>query len=295
MWQAEWAASSLRAAHPGLEVEIVPVESHGDIDLSTPLSQLGTVGVFTQTLERELERNTIDVAIHSLKDVPAQLASGLTLAAFSPREDPRDAWFHREDVPLEEAPEGTRVATGSLRRRCQLLSRWPHLTVVELRGNLQTRWRRFEQGSFDAMVLAAAGVKRLDWADRVTEFVDPEILMPAVGQGIIGLEVRAGDPAEALVAAIDNANAHVRATAERSLLAEVAGGCIVPLAGFCVIEEDQLILRARLGTPDGQTLLQAQGRAPRADALALGRRVGQDLHQQGGRDIVRRAKEMRPS
>jgi len=291
MWQAEWAAARLRQEHAGIEVEIVPVDSHGDHDLVTPLSQLGTVGVFTQALERELIRGTIDVGVHSLKDVPAQLAAGLVMAAVSPREDPRDAWFHRGEVPLESAPDGTRVATGSLRRRCQLLAQRPGLELVELRGNLQTRWRKFEEENFDAMVLAAAGVKRLGWADRVTEFVDTDTLLPAVGQGIVGLEVREGDETEPLVTAVTDPDAHVRARCERALLAEVAGGCIVPLAGFAQLREDDIHLEARLGTPDGETLLGVDDSAPVAEAEALGRRVGRALLDQGGARIVRQVKE----
>lgn len=291
MWQAEWAAARLREEHPGIEVEIVPVDSHGDHDLVTPLSQLGTVGVFTQALERELARGTIDVGVHSLKDVPAQLHEGMVIAAVSPREDPRDAWFHREEIPLEDAPDGTRVATGSLRRRSQLLAQRPGLEIVELRGNLQTRWRKFEEEDFDAMVLAAAGVKRLGWADRVTEFVDPGLLLPAVGQGIVGLEVRIGDEAEPLVAAVTDPDAHLRARCERALLAEVAGGCIVPLAGFARLHGGKLHLEARLGTPDGETLLAVDDTAAPDDAEALGRRVGRALLDQGGARIVRLAKE----
>jgi hydroxymethylbilane synthase len=272
-------------------VEIVEVHSAGDVDLSTPLFQMGEVGIFTQTLERELAAGRIDVAVHSLKDVPAKLADGMVIAGCSPREDVRDVWFHRDGVPLEQLRRGATIATGSLRRRCQLLAQRRDLNLVGLRGNVNTRWRKFEEGHFDAMVLAAAGVLRLGWRDRITNFLPPEVLLPAVGQGIVGLEVRAGDPAEALVAAIDDPAASVCARTERALLAAVAGGCVVPLAGYCRRDGDELWLRACLGRPDGSLLLRAEARGAVADAETLGRRVADQLLQQGGADIVRETKE----
>ncbi len=303
LWQARWTRDRLREAWPTIEVEIVEVSTKGDQDLSTPLSRIGEIGLFTHTLEQKLLAGVIDVAVHSLKDVPALLAEGCTLAACSPREDPRDAWFHREGVSLDDLPEGTRVATGSLRRRSQLLHHRPDLKMVDLRGNVNTRWRKFEEGQFDAMVLAVAGVKRMGWLDRVSGLLEPEILLPAVGQGILGLEVRANDPAVALVAPLNDLSSQTRATAERALLEGVAGGCVVPLAGFCVEEDGELWLRARLGKPDGSSMLSAEKRAASSSpakrdansvlrlAHELGHAVAADLLSQGGAAIVRAAKE----
>ena len=293
LWQARWARDRLAQAHPGVVVEIVEVHSAGDVDLSTPLFQMGEVGIFTQALERELAAGRIDVAVHSLKDVPAQLADGMVIAGCSPREDARDVWFHRDGVALDKLRRGATIATGSLRRRCQLLAQRRDLNLVGLRGNVNTRWRKFEEGQFDAMVLAAAGVLRLGWRDRITAFLSPDVLLPAVGQGIVGLEVRQGDPAQALVGAIDDAAASLCARAERSLLAAVAGGCVVPLAGYCERDGDELWLRARLGRPDGALLLRAEARAAVSDADGLGRRVAEQLLQQGGADIVRETKAAR--
>jgi hydroxymethylbilane synthase len=236
----------------------------------------------------------VNVAVHSLKDVPAQLLSNeLDLMAYSPREDPRDAWFHRGGLGMDELDAGAVVATGSLRRRCQLLRRRPDLEIVPLRGNVNTRWRKFEEGQFEAMVLAAAGVLRLGWKDRITALVEPEILLPAVGQGIVGLECRVGSRAAELVAAIDDPDAAMCARAERALLEGVAGGCVVPLAGHCRRGDDgQLELRARLGRPDGTDVLEAQATGSADDPVALGQDVAEQLLRQGGEAIVRETKEM---
>jgi len=303
LWQARWTRDRLREAWPTLEVEIVEISTKGDQDISTPLERIGQIGLFTHTLEQKLLSGAIDVAVHSLKDVPALLAEGCVLAAYSPREDPRDAWFHREGLSLKELPKGTRVATGSLRRRSQLLQQRPDLSMMDLRGNVNTRWRKFEEGQFDAMVLAVAGVKRMGWLERVSELLEPEILLPAVGQGILGLEVRAQDPTQQLVAPLNDASSRRRATAERALLAGVAGGCVVPLAGYCVEDAGELWLRALLGKPDGSVMLSAEQRISVASseeeddtamlqlAYELGQEVAADLLSQGGATIVNAAKK----
>lgn len=294
LWQARWARDTLLARHPGLRVEIVEVKSQGDIDLTTELSRMGSIGIFTQTLERQLLAGEVDVAVHSLKDVPAQLLSDeLEIVAYSPREDPRDAWFHRDGQGLDAVAAGAVVATGSLRRRCQLLRRRPDLRIVPLRGNVNTRWRKFEEGRFEAMVLAAAGVLRLGWQDRITSMVDPEVLLPAVGQGIVGLECRAGSRAAELAQAIDDAASSTCARAERALLEAVAGGCVVPLAGHCrFLGNGQLELRARLGRPDGKDVLEARATGASQDPEAVGREAAEQLLRQGGETIVRETKAL---
>ncbi len=292
MWQARWARQALLAAHPGLEVEIVEVQSAGDTDLVTPLVQMGEVGIFTKTLERALEQGRIDLAVHSLKDVPAQIMDGSGIVAVSEREDPRDVIFVRAGRGFEDLPEGARVATGSLRRRAQLRARRADLEMVALRGNLNTRWRKFEEGQFDAMILAAAGVLRLGWKERVSEFLPVDLLLPAVGQGIVGLQGLLDSEASGLAAAIDHAPTHARARAERALLETVAGGCVVPLAGFAEIVGDRLRLRARLGHPEGRELLEASAEGSTAEAVSLGRRVGRDLLDQGGAALVQAAKDL---
>jgi len=289
MWQAEHVRDRLLAEHPGVHVELVEIHSEGDVDLKTPLAQIGSVGVFTKALEDALLDERVDLAVHSLKDVPADLADGLVLAAYSEREDPRDAWFDREGRPYAQLPAGAKVATGSMRRRSQLLWHRPDLVTVDLRGNLDTRWRKFESGDFDAMMLAAAGVRRLGWADRVTEYLRPADFLPAVGQGILGIEVRRGSPAEELVQVLDHADGSRVARAERALLKAVAGGCVVPLAGFCEIEGAQLRLRSRLGSVDGAEMLEVDRFGE--DPEALGFAVGEALLAAGGDELVRRAKE----
>lgn len=292
LWQARWCRDALKAEHPGLDVEIVEVESSGDVDLQTPLVQMGEVGIFTKTLERQLELGNIDLAVHSLKDVPAQIMEGTTIVAVSEREDPRDVIFIREAEEFAALPEGATVATGSLRRRAQLRAARPDLQMTALRGNLNTRWRKFEEGQFDAMILAAAGVIRLGWKERVTQFMPIDLLLPAVGQGIVGIQAMEGSEACELAKAIDHAPTHARARAERSLLEAVAGGCIVPLAGFAELGGDRLHLRARLAHPEHGPVLEAEAEGPTADAVKIGRKVGEQLLAQGGADIVAQARAM---
>ncbi len=293
LWQAHWVRDTIARTYPEVDIEIIEVTSHGDRDVTTDLTQLGTVGIFTQTLERRLLDEEIDLAVHSLKDVPAQLLSDdLELVAFSPREDPRDVWFHKAGLTLAQAGENadTTVATGSLRRRSQLLNRVPNVKVVPLRGNLNTRMEKFKRGDFDAMILAAAGVKRLGWSDLVTEWIGVDTMLPAVAQGVLGLETRKNDGAGELALACHDPSLAPCVWAERSLLTAVAGGCVVPLAGHCVWERgERLWLRARLGRPDGSKVLAAEARG--TDPQELGRQVAHELLDQGGADIVRAAKE----
>ena len=290
MWQARWCRDALLTAHPGLKVEIVEVDSAGDVDLSTPLVQMGEVGIFTKTLEAKLLNGDIDLAVHSLKDVPAALADDTEIVAVSEREDPRDVMFLREGTSLDDLPEGGRVATGSLRRRAQLRHLRADLQMTALRGNLNTRWRKFEEGQFDAMVLAAAGVIRLGWADRVTLYMPTDQLLPAVAQGIVGIQGIIGSGASELATAITHAETHVRARCERSLLKKVAGGCVVPLAGFSEIDGQSLTLRARLAHPVEGPLLEARVNGTIDQAIEIGEQVGQMLLDQGGAEIVAAAK-----
>ena len=292
MWQARWCRDALLAAHDGLQVEIVEINSAGDVDLVTPLVNMGEVGIFTKTLEAALLGDKIDLAVHSLKDVPAALAEGTEIAAVSEREDPRDVMFLRGGSSIEDLPQGAKVATGSLRRRAQLRVRRPDLEMTALRGNLNTRWRKFEEGRFDAMVLAAAGVLRLGWGDRISAYLPTDVLLPAVAQGIVGVQGIEGSGATALARAMTHQASHARARAERSLLEAVAGGCVVPLAGFSTIEGDTLRLRARLAHPETGPLLEAEDSGPVDDALGIGRRVGAALLAQGGAGIVAAAKAL---
>lgn len=291
LWQAHWAQRALQQAHPGLEVEVVEVHSHGDRDTSTPLQQLGAVGIFTKAIEDELLAGRCDVAVHSLKDVPSDLAPGTALVATSRREDPRDALFAHEGGSLQDLPEGARVATGSMRRRSQLRAQRPDLELVDLRGNLDTRWAKFERRDFDAMLLAVAGVVRMGWESRITARLDTGEMLPAVGQGIVGLQVRAGDPAEALVASISDAESWACARAERAMMATVGGGCIVPLAGLARLDGDYLTLEARLGSADGQTQLALNASGPRQDPEGVGRRVGEGLLEMGAAELVAAARD----
>jgi hydroxymethylbilane synthase len=289
MWQARHVRDRLLTAQENIDLEIIEIKSDGDQDVSTPLTQMGSIGIFTQTLERALRDDRIDVAVHSLKDVPGEIAEGTAIVAYGKREDPRDAWFHRDGVALKELSGDVVVATGSMRRRSQLLHRFGELSIVDLRGNLDTRWSKFQEGQFDAMILAAAGVKRLGWSERVTEWLPVEEMLPAVGQGTLGLQTREDDRRTRASLAILNDPASERcALAERALLRRVAGGCVVPLAGYCIEESGALWMRACLGRPDGSSLLRAEARGK--DSLKLGQVVGEQLLSQGGAEIIAAAK-----
>lgn len=282
--QAHETRARLAAAHPALAApdatEIVVINTTGDMLLDRTLADAGGKGLFTKEIEEALLDGRIDLAVHSMKDVPTVLPPGLEIAALLPREDPRDAFFSRTGVGLDALPAGAVLGTAGLRRQAQILERRPDLKIVPLRGNVQTRLRKLAEGEVDAMLLALAGLRRLGMADRLTEVLEPEVMLPAVAQGAIGIETRSDDAAtKGLLAAIACAVTERRVTAERALLAALDGSCRTPIAALAALSDDgaRLSLRAKALSHDGRQVFAATVEGPAADAAALGAAAGADI------------------
>ena len=283
LWQAEHVAKRLREVRVGVEVELKIIRTKGDRIQDVPLAKVGGKGLFVKEIEQELLRGEIDLAVHSIKDLPTDLVQGLTLAAITLREDARDALVSRRGL-LSELPAGAVVGTSSLRRQCQLLALRPDLELRDLRGNVDTRLRKLDEGLYDAVLLAAAGLKRLGRGDRVTELLDPQRMIPAVGQGALGIETRVGE--EGLVAALHHDPTARRVRVERALLRELGGGCQVPVAAHALVEGDRLSVQALVGHPGGSPIYRSSGAGALDRPEELGRRVAADLLAQGGGPIL---------
>lgn len=278
--QARAYAKSLQAAHDGLEIEELHVVTSGDKFQDRPLQALGGKGLFIKEIEEALLESRADFAVHSIKDVPAELADSLGLAAIPPREDPRDVIVTREGAKLAELPKGAKVGTSSLRRKTMLLAIRPDLDIGPLRGNVDTRLRKLEEGQIDAIVLAYAGLRRLQMGDRATEVLEPEVMLPAVGQGALGIETRADDEAVIqILGATDHAPTRVAVTAERAFMAAVGGSCQLPVAAYCTPVDDGLFLRAMVAEPDGSRARfgELRGAWNADDAERVGTELGAQL------------------
>jgi hydroxymethylbilane synthase len=289
MTQSAWVADRLRAR--GHDVELVELTTDGDRDRTTPLAQLGGTGVFVSALRTALTRGRVDIAVHSLKDLPTTPDAGTTLAAVPVREDPRDALVARDRLTLGELPAGSTVGTGSPRRRAQLAALGLGLVVVDLRGNVDTRLRAVVDRRLDAVVLAAAGLRRIGRIDEATELLDPLQMLPAPGQGALAVEVRAGDLATAvIVAALDDDDARTCTTAERVLLADLEAGCTAPVGALAEVVEGvdgpELSLRAVVAAPDGSADLRRSLVGEVADPAALGHRLARLLLEDGAADLI---------
>ena len=271
--------------HPGLEVRVEVLQTKGDVTRG-PLRAVGGEGVFTRELEHALLNSRIDLAVHSLKDLPTATHPDLALAATPQREDVRDVLVSRNDAGLWELPPAALVGTGSLRRQAQLKSLRPDLRFVEIRGNLDTRIRKVEAGDCDAVVLAAAGLHRLGWRDRISAYLDRGQVLPAVGQAALGLQMRAGDPLVPLVRSLDHAPTSAAVTAERSFLAHLGGGCQAPIAAWGRQEEGVLRLDGVVGRPDGSRLLRAAAEGSSADPGGLGARLAAEMIQLGAEALL---------
>jgi hydroxymethylbilane synthase len=288
LWQAEYVKARLEEAHPGLFVTLVPMVSRGDKLLDSPLSKIGGKGLFVKELETALLENEADIAVHSMKDVPMDFPEGLGLFCICEREDPRDAFVSNTYASLDALPAGSIVGTSSLRRQAQLLTRRPDLEIRFLRGNVNTRLAKLDAGEYDAIILAAAGLIRLGFEERITSAISVDDSLPAGGQGAVGIECRSADhEIHALLAPLHHQDTATRVTAERALNKHLNGGCQVPIACYAVLEGEQVWLRGLVGDPSGGLLLSAQARAPRGDAEALGVRVAEDLLSQGANDILK--------
>ena len=286
LWQAEHVAALLTSAS-GQPVSILGMTTRGDQILDRTLSKVGGKGLFVKELETALEEGRAHLAVHSLKDVPMELPEGFELATVMAREDPRDALVSSEVASLDDLPAGAIVGTSSLRREAQLRARYPSLQIVPLRGNLDTRLAKLDRGDMQAIILAAAGLKRLGLANRIRQVIPPEVMLPAAGQGALGIEIRAGDSATAeLVSTLADQKTFIEVRAERAVSRALGGSCQVPLAAYCVMDPDgkTLFLRARVGMPDGSRLCESNARG--VDPEALWRRVAQDLRDQGASEIL---------
>jgi len=283
LWQAHFVAGELEKLYPDLEVELLGMTSRGDQILETPLYKVGGKGLFVKELETALLDGRADIAVHSMKDVPMELPSGLELGVICEREDPRDALVGVSS--LDELPQGARLGTSSLRRSCQIKRSRPDLDIGFLRGNVNTRLAKLDAGEFDAIVLATAGLVRLGFNERIGASIDPEISLPAGGQGAVGIEYRSNDTRTAeLLAPLQHDLTAVCVRAERACVRTLDGGCDVPIASYAVTEADGMWLRARVGSPDGHTLLFAEGRG--SDPEVLGADVARQLLAQGADDIL---------
>jgi len=278
LWQARWVAAQLSAA--GHECRIEIIKTTGDKIADVPLAKVGTKGLFTKEIEEALLDGRADLAVHSLKDLPTELPEGLVLAAVPEREDPRDAVVGKK---LADLPPGAKVGTSSLRRAAQLLKLRPDLQVESIRGNLDTRLRKLDEGQYDAILLAAAGLKRLGWGDRIAEILEPEQMCPAVGQGALAIETRAGFEA---VAMLDHAATHTAVMAERGVLRALGGGCQVPIGAYATVSQGRVRLLAIVAAPDGSQLVGAQAGGAAAEAAEIGARLAAYLLQRGARQIL---------
>ena len=288
LWQAEYVKARLEQAHPGILVTLVPMVSRGDKLLDSPLSKIGGKGLFVKELETALLENEADIAVHSMKDVPMDFPEGLGLFCICEREDPRDAFVSNTFARLDDLPHGSVVGTSSLRRQAQLLTRRPDLEIRFLRGNVNTRLAKLDAGEYDAIILAAAGLIRLGFEDRITSAISIDDSLPAGGQGAVGIECRSADTQiHALLSPLHHADTAVRVTAERALNKHLNGGCQVPIACYAVLEGEQIWLRGLVGEPSGGVLLSADARAPREAATELGVQVAEALLAQGAGDILK--------
>jgi hydroxymethylbilane synthase len=282
LWQARWIQSRLEALGQQCRLEII--HTTGDKIVDVALSKVGTKGLFTKEIEEALLEGAIDVAVHSLKDMPTELPSGLTLAAIPEREDPRDALVGRK---LSELPQRARVGTSSLRRAAQLRALRPDLEVENIRGNLDTRLRKLDEGKYDAIVLASAGLRRLGWENRIAELLDPEVMCPAVGQGALAVETRDDNgPAQNITKTLDHRDSRIAVTAERAVLASLGGGCQVPIGAYATVDRENVYLQAIIVSPDGTEIVRKKSSGARADAAAVGRTLGEQLLAEGGRQIL---------
>jgi hydroxymethylbilane synthase len=278
LWQARWVAAQLAAAGHPCRIEIV--KTTGDKITDVPLAKVGTKGLFTKEIEEALLDGRADLAVHSLKDLPTELPEGLVLAAVPEREDPRDAVVGRK---LADLALGAKVGTSSLRRAAQLRQLRPDLLVESVRGNLDTRLRKLDEGQYDAILLAAAGLKRLGWGDRIAEILPPEQMCPAVGQGALAIETRAGFEKVAL---LDHADTHTAVVAERAVLRALGGGCQVPIGAYATVALGRVRVLAIVAAPDGTQVIRAEAEGEAAEAAGIGARVAADLLQRGAREIL---------
>jgi len=286
LWQANWVKSELEREYPGIVVTLRVIKTKGDKILDVPLAKVGGKGLFVKEIEDALLAGEIDLAVHSMKDVPTELPEGLQVAINPPREDPRDAFFSNSGKKLSEMAKGAVIGTSSLRRIAQILHAFPHLETRDLRGNVDTRLKKLERGEYDGIILAYAGVKRLGWSNKVTELIDPETSLPAIAQGALGIETRCDDDfTNKRLAFFQDATTALAVRAERSLLKTLEGGCQVPIAGHATVDDKESItLTGLVAALDGRKIIKATSSS--SDPEALGVTLAQTLLDQGAGELL---------
>ncbi len=287
LWQAEHVAERLEQAFPDLHAELVKMVTRGDKILDAPLAKVGGKGLFVKELEQGMLDGDADIAVHSMKDVPVEFPEGLHLAVILNREDPTDAFVSNHYASLDDLPAQAKIGTCSLRRQCQIKQRLPEAEILPLRGNVNTRLAKLDNGEFDAIILASAGLKRLGMGGRITQCLDSSVSLPAIGQGAIGIECRVDAPQiNEYLQALHDPETTLRLQAERAMNARLNGGCQVPIAGFAEIKGETLYMRGLVGSPDGKTLYRAERSGSFADAEAIGTAIADDLLAQGADKIL---------
>lgn len=285
LWQAEWVKNRLTELYPDLQFELAAMKTKGDKILDVPLSKIGDKGLFTKELEYGLLSGELDMAVHSLKDMPTTLPIGLMISAFCEREEPRDVYLSKTGTPLEQLPAGAIVGTSSLRRKSQLKHYRPDLNFQDLRGNLQTRWRKLEESDMDGIVLAAAGVKRLGWQERITQVLPEAVMIPAVGQGSIAIEIlQSRTDIHELLSRVNHGPTEKAVCAERALMRVLEGGCQVPIGAYAEVTEGTISLRGMVASLDGVRLIRAE--ASGSDPEAVGRDAAEHLVALGATSIL---------
>ena len=287
LWQANFVKNRLEDLYPQIEVKLISMVTKGDVILDTPLAKIGGKGLFVKELENALLEKCADIAVHSMKDVPMQFPKGLGLSVICKREDPRDAFVSNKYQSLDELPQGSIVGTSSLRRQCQLKQLRPDLDIRSLRGNVGTRLTKLDNGDYDAIILAAAGLIRLGMPNRITSFIETTQFLPAAGQGAVGIECRTDDAAvQALLAPLADPETTACVLAERAMNAHLQGGCQVPIGGYAVLENGHIYLRALVGALDGSKIIYAEGKNTLENAEILGVQIAEKLLAQGADRIL---------
>ncbi len=287
LWQANYVSDMLKHHHPDLKVELVTMTTQGDKILDTPLAKVGGKGLFVKELETGMLEGRADIAVHSMKDVPVEFPDGLHLAVICEREDPRDAFVSNQYKSLDDLPQGARLGTSSLRRQCQIAALRPDLQIIDLRGNVNTRLKKLDDGEYDAIILAAAGLKRLEFEHRITQYIGTDVSLPAIGQGAVGIECRSDDArVHNLIAPLNDNKTQIRVLAERAMNQRLQGGCQVPIAGYAEYDRGIILLRGLVGQVDGKQVIRGEIAGPPENAEELGVVLAEDLLSRGADKIL---------
>jgi len=287
LWQAEFVKAQLEHFHDDVHVELVPMSTQGDIILDTPLAKIGGKGLFVKELEQAMLDGRADIAVHSMKDVPVEFPDDLELHTICEREDPRDAFVSNNFANIDALPQGAIVGTSSLRRQCQIRALRPDLEIRDLRGNVNTRLAKLDSGQYDAIILAAAGLIRLEMGERIRDFIEPEVSLPANGQGAVGIECRIDDSVtKALLAPLEHSETRIRVNAERAMNRHLEGGCQVPIGAYALVDGEQVHLRGLVGAIDGSEILRDEISGHVDDAEKLGIELAKKLLAQGADKIL---------